>query len=93
MSIPDSLDDRPQHISGQPTLMWAMNIHTLGGLAGLKARKSQPKRPFARFIILLKVSGHGDRVTCAWKQESGWFCATDVAAAVASAAAGFLQLI
>lgn len=36
---------------------------------------------------MLNVSGHGDRATCAWKQESGWFGAADVAVAVASAAA------
>lgn len=36
---------------------------------------------------MLNVSGHGDRATCAWKQESGWFGAADVVVAVASAAA------
>lgn len=36
---------------------------------------------------MLNVSEHGDRATCAWKQESGWFGAADVAVAVASAAA------
>lgn len=36
---------------------------------------------------MLNVSGHGDRATCAWKQESGWFGAAYVAVAVASAAA------
>lgn len=36
---------------------------------------------------MLNVSGHGDRATCAWKQESGWFGAAGVAVAVASAAA------
>lgn len=96
ISVADSIRQALTHL--RPTHAdVATNIHTLGGLAGLTAKKSRLPlffHPFHEIHYFVKCLVGRWSDLCPETGSGGWLGAADAAVAVArAAAAGFLQLI